>query len=208
MRRAVTAAIALGLSTGAAPAAAGELYMGISAGPSGGGHSALFDSRFSARGHAAIAVVTGAEVRGFTIDVLFAGAGYTVIAAPEPADAAVMLVGVDLGRRVWLSSRVALGASVGLHAAQILPWTDDDPIPEKLRASGPSWALGARVEYVLGRLHPPAANYRGPIDFLSASLVLEARRERMFLSSDDDDGFHAEPTIMLVTAGLRFGMTM
>ena len=201
MRRAVAVAIALGLPS---VAHAGEIYMGMSAGPSPAGHDALFDATYSSRGHAAIGYLFGVELKDVTLDMVIAGAGYTLRDKPAPADTALLWFGLDLGRRVWIGRDLALGAIVGLHAAKMLKWSDEDQVPEPLQIEGAAWAIGGRLEYVLGRL-PPHAGYCGPIKILDAAIVIEARRERMFLSSE---ALRVEPTMSMVTAGLRFGMVL
>jgi hypothetical protein len=203
MRRTVVVALATGLSAIAAPARAGEVYLGLSVGAAGSGHDQAFDSRFDSNGHAALGVVFGGETHGFTIDLTMLGAGYSILTTPQPEDMAVMWLGADIGRRVWLGDRVALGASLGLHAAFIVPWTDDDMVPPDLMGSGESWTASARIEYALARQPPIAPNYKGPIKSLNASLVIEARRERMFLEFDT---FRAEPTVTVITVGLRGGI--
>jgi len=201
MRRTVVVAIALGVSTSAAHA--GGFYMGLSLGASGAGHDRAFDSRFDSRGHAAMGVTIGGESHGFTLDLTFLGAGYSLRADPE-TDAALMWFGGDLGRRVWLDDRLALGASLGLHAALLVPWAADDILPPELEGGGgESWTASARLEYFLCRQPPLNPDYHGPIKSLDASIVLEVRRERMFLEFDD---FEAEPAVTLVTVGLRGGL--
>lgn len=199
MRRTVVVAAALGLS---APAYAGELYMGMQVGASGAGHDRKFDSLFDSRGHAAVGFVFGVETHGFTIDLTILGAGYSLRQMPS-TDAAIMWFGADLGRRVWLDDRIALGASLGLHGATLVPWSDDDKVPDELRGSGESWTASARLEYKLARQPPLNPDYHGAIKSLDASIVLEARRERMFL---DFAGFAAEPAVTVITVGLRGGL--
>jgi hypothetical protein len=200
MRRSVVVAVALGLST---PAYAGGFYMGLSLGASGAGHDRTFDSLFDSRGHAAMGVTMGVELHGFTIDLDFLGAGYT-LRANRATDAALMWMGADVGRRVWLDDRLALGASLGLHAALLVPWAEDDVLPPELAgAGGESWTASARIEYFLARQPPLNPDYRGRLKSLDLSLVLEARRERMFLELGDVE---AEPAVTLVTVGLRGGL--
>jgi len=201
MRRTVVVALAVGLSAFARPAAAGELYMGLSVGAAGAGHDAAFDAKFDPRGHATLGVVFGGETHGFTIDLTMLGAGYSLRQSTD--DVALMWMGADVGRRVWLDDRIALGASLGLHGAIIVPWSSEDMIPENLEGSGESWTASARLEYVIGRIPPLNPDYHGPIKSLGSSLVLEVRRERMFLELGP---VRAEPAVTVITLGLRGGL--
>jgi hypothetical protein len=206
MRRAVAVAIATGVSTlaVAAPASAGSMYMGVGVGPSSSGGAAGFDAAFDDRGHATVNYVMGWEVAEFTLDLRIDGAGYSVRGAPAPSDTVLMWFGGDVGKRVWVAPRLALGATIGMAAAKMVKWTEDDMVAEKLLIGGTAWGLGARLEYVIGRGRPTNPDYHGPIKFFDATFVLEARREHMFLSSS---ALRTEPTITTVTAGLRVGMS-
>jgi hypothetical protein len=202
MRRAAAVAVAVLLHLGVdhvRSARAGETYMGLAAGTSPRGTGA-FAETYDSRGHAAVSFVWGVEAAGVTIDLRVDGGGYTVVGDDAPADAVLMRFGADLGKRVWIEPRVAIGASIGLAAAKMVKWSERDQIDESDLVGGGMWGIAARIEYVLGRIPPPNPQYRGPVDYLGASLVAELRREDMFLGEAER---RFEPTATVFFAGLR-----
>jgi hypothetical protein len=202
MRRATAVALAVVLPLGidsVKSARAGETYVGLVAGPSPTG-TGRFAGTYDSRGHAAVGFVWGLEAAGFTIDLRIDGGGYTVVGAERPADTVLLRFGGEVGRRVWLEPRVAIGASIGLAGAEMVKQSEADQVDEDQLIAGAVWGVAARVEYVLGRIPPPNPDYRGPIDYLGAALVAELRREHVFLG---DGPQRTAPTMTVFLAGLR-----